>query len=591
MKRKFFFLLLIAFSSFSISLVLGLIQNASTLKSFNFGQGEQKKADSGSNIQNNKNSNAGLSSENLKAKISKKAETYYLYSSAVLDIQNGKLDKAETSISKLLKLNPENLHFRLAAAQLYFQKGDSQKAQKETEYVIKQNESDYEAWRLLGMIYLDQFRKNEKQEYLAKVLNAFKNVYKFHPEDTDELTMRITSILMLDQGYIDDATVLLQKLLANYPSHPVAIQNLEKIYTDKKDQQSLFNLYKQITDETPEDLGTQFKLADIAFKLRKFDDAEKALIYLNEELSKTSGQDFNKDNLAIILKQLGYIYARKNRLNEALDSLLQSRKIKDDLFTSYYVILVLVQQKDYVTARKEMNIALKEYANLKDAFELKMLNCQLLQKENKNQDALKEIEKLISSDKSNIDFKTTKARLLMNINNFKEAKDYLKDLYKEYPSNTDVIFLLGTAHERLKEYNEAENYMRLCIKLEPGNSAVMNYLGYMWAEQGINLQDAENLIKKALDLDPTSSAFLDSLGWVYYKMGNYPKARYFLEKAVAEGVSGGEIYDHLGDLYYKINFLEEAIDSWKRCLSEDDINIDYEKIQSKIDAAEKKFKK
>lgn len=594
MNKKFLFLLVFAFLSFSLSILLALMQNTYGFIGFFLDAGKQEEK---TNITSANNSEKNLlnksdAAEVLDAaKIRKKADTYYQYSSAILAIQNGDLDKAENTIMSLLKDNPENTHFHLAAAQMYLQKQNSQKAKSEVEYVIKQTENDYEAWRLLGLIYLDYFRKDEKQEYLDKVLDAFRNVYKYHPQDTDEITLRITSILLLEEGKNDEALIYLQKLIQNYPSHPVAVQNLERIFSEKKDLHSLLNLYKQLTEEIPEDLATQFKLADVAFKLKNYDDAEKALMFLDEAMSKSEDQQINKDNLAVIQKQLGYIFARKNKLNDALNKLIKSRKIKDDFFTTYYIILVLMQKKEYDTARKEMNIALKQYADGRDSDDLKILNCQLLQKENKNPDALKEIDRLIAADKTNLEFKLTKSRMLMNINKFDEAKSFLKELYKQYPSNTDVIFQLGMAHERLKESIDAENLLRLAIKLEPGNSAVMNYLGYMWADQGINLQEAESLIKKALDLDPTSSAYLDSLGWVYYKMGNYAKSRFFLEKAVKSGVEGGEIYDHLGDLYYKISFLEEAVEYWKKCLSENDLNLDYEKIQEKIDTVEKKLKK
>jgi tetratricopeptide (TPR) repeat protein len=550
---------------------------------------------SGENSKNTglKNSGTGPHADSSKdlAEIKRKSETYYLYGSAIINIQKGDLDKAQETIEQLLKNNPENSQFHIIAAQLYYEKKDTQRAKKEVESVLKQNESDYEAWRLLGLIYLDLFRKDEKQEYLDKVLSSFRNVFKYHPEDIDELTLRITSLLLLEEGKNDDAIVYLQRLLQHYPSHPVAVQNLEKLYYEKKDLRPLLDLYKLLAEETPEDLTTQFKLADVAFKLKNYDDAEKALTYLDEEISKTEDSKINKDNWAVMLKQLGYILARENRLDEALDKLLKSRKIKEDSFTSYYIILVLMQRKDYDTARKELNIALKEYASSKEVNDMKILNCQLLLKEKKNDEAMKEIDKLINTDKTNLDYKTAKARLLMSINEFQGAKCYLQELYRQYPSDTEIIFQLGCVLERLKEFAEAEKFLKLCIKLEPQNSAAMNYLGYMWADQGINLQDAENLIKKALELDPTSSAYLDSLGWVYFKMDNYPKARFFLEKAIRAGVEGGEIYDHLGDLYYKINFIEEAIESWKKILKEDDPNLDYEKILDKIKSAEDKFKK
>jgi tetratricopeptide (TPR) repeat protein len=596
MTKKFLFLLILSFFSFSISLLLGLIQNAETVKSLLSPAPEKNQRNQAN--ENSKNGRYKSSGNNLVSdssndltEIKRKSETYYLYGSAIIDIQKGELDKAQQTIEKLLKKNPENSQFHLVAAQLYLEKKDTQRAKKEVESILKKDESDFEAWRMLGLIYLDLFRKNEKEEYLDKVLSSFRNVFKYHPEDIDEITLRITSLLLLEQGKNDEAIVYLERLLLHYPSHPVAVQNLEKLYYEKKDFRSLLDLYKQLAEETPEDLTIQFKLADVAFRLKSYDDAEKALTYLDEEISKAEDSKINKDNWAVMLKQLGYILARENRLDEALDKLLKSRMIKDDFFTSYYIILVLMQRKDYDTARKELNIALQEYANSKEVNDLKILNCQLLQKENKNDEALKEIDKLINANKINIEYKTAKARLLMSINEFQDAKEYLQELYKQYPSDTDIIFQLGCVFERLKDFSESEKFLKLCIKLEPQNSSAMNYLGYMWADQGINLQEAENLIKKALELDPTSSAYLDSLGWIYFKMGNYAKARFFLEKAVKAGVEGSEIYDHLGDLYYKINFIEEAIESWKKILKEDDPNLDYEKILDKIKSAEDKFKK
>lgn len=595
MTKKFLLLLIFSIFSFSLSLVLGLIQNAATVKGIlSSGPAKSQEDISRENAKNSSIRNSGTDSSSSAKDVSdlkRKSDMYYLYGSAVIDIQKRDFDKAQKTIEQLLKNNPDNSQFHILAAQLFYEKKDNQRAKKEVEYVLKINESDYEAWRLLGLIYLDMFRKDEKQENLDKVLSSFKNVFKYHPEDIDELTLRITSLLLLEEGKTDEAVVYLQRLLQHYPAHPVAIQNLEKIYYEKKDLKSLLDLYKQLAEDQPEDLTAQFKLADVAFKLKNYDDAEQALTYIDEEISKAEDSKINKDNWAVILKQLGYILARKNRLDEALEKLLKSRKIKDDFFTSYYIILVLMQKKDYETARKEMNIALKDYAGKKEIDEMKILNCQLLLKENKFDDSMKEIDKLINSDKSNIEYKTAKAKLLMSANDFDEAKEYLQDLYSRYPSDTDIIFQLGSVLERLKEYSEAEKYLKLCIKLEPGNSAALNYLGYMWADQGINLQDAENLIKKALELDPTSSAYLDSLGWVYFKMGNYAKARFFLEKAVRAGVEGGEMYDHLGDMYYKINFIEEAIDSWKKVLKEDDPNIPYDKILDKIKSAEEKLKK
>ena len=59
-------------------------------------------------------------------------------------------------------------------------------------------------------------------------------------------------------------------------------------------------------------------------------------------------------------------------------------------------------------------------------------------------------------------------------------------------------FQLGAADERARNYEEAEKYFRRCLELQPDFSEAMNYLGYMWAERGLNLVEARQLIEKAV---------------------------------------------------------------------------------------------
>ena len=57
------------------------------------------------------------------------------------------------------------------------------------------------------------------------------------------------------------------------------------------------------------------------------------------------------------------------------------------------------------------------------------------------------------------------------------------------------------------------------MELDDENPDALNYLGYMYAEDGIMLDQAQTLIEKALEIDPNNGAYIDSLGWVYFKKG------------------------------------------------------------------------
>src|SRR5213078_3839669 len=70
------------------------------------------------------------------------------------------------------------------------------------------------------------------------------------------------------------------------------------------------------------------------------------------------------------------------------------------------------------------------------------------------------------------------------------------------------------------------------IAIDPKHAEAYNYVGYMYAERGQNLDEAISLIGQALSLEPDNGYFIDSLGWAYYQQGKYPDALRELKRAV-----------------------------------------------------------
>ena len=114
----------------------------------------------------------------------------------------------------------------------------------------------------------------------------------------------------------------------------------------------------------------------------------------------------------------------------------------------------------------------------------------------------------------------------------------------------------------------------------PENADALNYIGYTYAEQGINLDEAEALIKKALKLKPEDGYIIDSLGWVYFQKGNYKKAVKLLEKAVESNAEDAIIKEHLGDAYLKNNLNNKALEMYEKAL---ELEPQKQELQKKID--------
>ena len=131
-------------------------------------------------------------------------------------------------------------------------------------------------------------------------------------------------------------------------------------------------------------------------------------------------------------------------------------------------------------------------------------------------------------------------------------------------------FQLGEAYERSRRYDEAADQFQAVLALQPENSHAMNYLGYMWADNGENLEQALELIRRAVDLDPNNGAFVDSLGWALFRLGEFEQARRHLERANQLVPRDSTILEHLGDVYVALGDPQRARKAYEQALAIND---------------------
>lgn len=125
-----------------------------------------------------------------------------------------------------------------------------------------------------------------------------------------------------------------------------------------------------------------------------------------------------------------------------------------------------------------------------------------------------------------------------------------------------LYYYRGIANERRKNWPAAEADLKKALELNPDQPLVLNYLGYSWVDQGINLDDAFRMLRRAVDLRQRDGYIVDSLGWAYYRLGRYDDAVHELEKAVDLKPSDPVINDHLGDAYWRVGRKLEAQFQW-----------------------------
>jgi tetratricopeptide (TPR) repeat protein len=131
------------------------------------------------------------------------------------------------------------------------------------------------------------------------------------------------------------------------------------------------------------------------------------------------------------------------------------------------------------------------------------------------------------------------------------------------PADWSLFYFRGICFERTDEWDKAEADFRKALELSPDQPLVLNYLGYSWADMGINLDEAMANIGKAVNLRPNDGYIVDSLGWAHYRLGEYEDAVKELERAVSLRPDDPVINDHLGDAYWQTGRTLEAQFQWR----------------------------
>jgi tetratricopeptide (TPR) repeat protein len=121
----------------------------------------------------------------------------------------------------------------------------------------------------------------------------------------------------------------------------------------------------------------------------------------------------------------------------------------------------------------------------------------------------------------------------------------------------------GAAHEQAGRIREAADIFQECLRAYPDEHAVLNYLAYMWAEAGIELDTARRHVTRALQLAPNNGAYLDTLGWIDYKQKRYAEALDQILKASERIPDDPTILDHLGDVYLALGKPDDALVRWR----------------------------
>lgn len=253
--------------------------------------------------------------------------------------------------------------------------------------------------------------------------------------------------------------------------------------------------------------------------------------------------------------------------------------------------LALLSLADLYESVKKPAMAIKVYERVPATSPLKR-NAQIqlatdLDSVDRSVEAIAILKSVVEEDPKDLE-------AIMALGNIERGRKKFAECTQTYTQGIDALpsppeknnwvyyYFRGICEERSKQWARAEGDLRKALALQPEQPHVLNYLGYSWIDQGINLDEGMKMIKRAVDQRPDDGYIVDSLGWAYYRIGNFEEAVKHLERAIDLKPEDPTINDHLGDAYWRVGRTLEARFQWQHARDLKPEADEIPKIEAKI---------
>jgi tetratricopeptide (TPR) repeat protein len=486
-----------------------------------------------------------------------RTESHARYTAAILDELNDDHASAAENYYRAAAFSPGDEELVLEAAAKLLRQKQTDRAIEILKKCANRSGSSAEVWARLGLAYSVAGRKElaieASRSAIRKDPTSFEG-YQYLAQQYLQSGQREEGIKVLDEAarqpktdaefLIDLGEAYLAFLRGNSPGDPKAKAS---------------DAFRRATALNPIHPSLLQRLAD---GFNQLGESDRAIEYYNKLLQKVPALTFVRDRLIDL-------YLRRQERDKAAQELKAALKDSPANPQAQYLLgSIYLEDRKLAEAEDCFNKALL----LNPAFEPAYYDlAMVLVSTDKPRQAIETLDKARSKFKQTFigEFYTGLA--------YSRLKDYAATL-KHFTTAEGIArasatnrlthtfyFQVGSAYERNQKFQDAETYFRKALEISPDFAEALNYLGYMWAERGENLQEARTMIEKAVKLDPKNPAYLDSMGWVLFKLQHSEEALTWIQKSIEHSEDpDATLYDHLGDIYERLNQATKARDAWKK---------------------------
>ncbi|MBN9484989.1 MAG: hypothetical protein BGO70_05290 [Bacteroidetes bacterium 43-93] len=490
------------------------------------------------------------------------------YELARLNFKQNRPEKAEEYIKKAISIDDSNPWYKSQYAEILVLANRQDEAADIYVQLAKTQKYNREFLLKAAHMYVYKNKPKEAMQALDQLLQK---------DSTDEEILNDKIDLYLKANDVDGAIKTTQKLITLYPKDGRYYATLAEIYENNKMPEKAETLYKQIEQQFGDEAPVQLSLAEY---YKKKNDPVKYELFVKKAITNRSlDADMQISLLASYWQNNFRDTSKRNDLEGIAKEVAMQHPGNANALAAYAQALAVnnktAASQEYY--KKSVAVDGSQYGI--------WLNLLSGYTDKQNADSLiKYSEKALRLFPNQAMLHYLNGIGKMNKGDYKNAVKSINRAIDMQPEDNkgqlaQMYTLLGDAYNFDKQYPQSDEAYNKALALDPENATVLNNYAYYLSVRGVRLDDAEKMSRKSLEIRKNEPTFMDTYGWILYKQGKYDKALEYIQKAIdANGINAdGTVWEHLGDVYYKLNEVDKAVEAWKKAKEKGTDNIEIDK--------------
>ncbi len=519
--------------------------------------------------------------------------------------------EAIDALNRAVSLDAGYLLPHIGLGIVYESLGETEKAKKEFEEVLSIGSPDPGASEV--KLASDRLKRIEVREHLSKgrtlygagkTEEALAEYNLAIAKDADNPQANLAAgFIYKELKRLRESYEAFKKVIEVQPGNVIAHLNMGEVHATAGAFEEAIASFREVLRLAPgsrEAKAAEFfiKTSEEGFAVRKlFEEASDAM--KNERYGEVV--DVYKKILAIepsnsfALYNLGVAYYKTERLDEALDVLKRSVDINPkDLMTRFQLATVYDKMGKYEEAAAEYAIVaaseldrdevknardrldiLKRYAAVKEGAG----RIELLIEGGDVEEALKEVEKLLSEDDRNEGAHLLLGRIHVKKGDIDKAFATVRKALSIRPDFWDAFILLGQINELQGKYSDAADAYKAVTSGAPRTKqgaiaadllkGIEIPIHFQQAKRYLDKGDYDGALKEIraiLEKSPDDPVALYNAGILYYRLNMLREAAFYLKSAVEKRPDYVQAHLQLGLVYHTALAFEQAEGEFKKVL-------------------------